>query len=221
MKKMVQAGFVLGMIFLYVTTSGQSIESGSERVKNKITQKTTLDILINGVGTNLNYGKSNSGLADYKKPALGIQAGLSLQVGLSSDFSIISELYFMMRGGKLKANNPLTNTESTLRFYSVELPVLARFHFGKFHLNAGPSLAYNFDGTRKIEDMTSDLTFKNSVGGFKRFDAGIQMGGGYSFRVSQKIVTVDLRYCYGMTNISYDKEVYNRNMLISLHFSKA
>jgi len=69
--------------------------------------------------------------------------------------------------------------------------------------------------------MTSDLTFKNSVGGFKRFDAGIQMGGGYSFRVSQKIVTVDLRYCYGMTNISYDKEVYNRNMLISLHFSKA
>lgn len=91
--------------------------------KNKITQKTTLDILINGVGTNLNYGKSNSGLADYKKPALGIQAGLSLQVGFSSDFSIVSELYFMMRGGKLKANNPLTNTESTLRFYSVELPV--------------------------------------------------------------------------------------------------
>lgn len=220
MKNLLQSVLVLGMMFLYSYSFSQSKESGSEVIPNTIIQKTYLDILINGVGTNLNYGKSNSGLSDYKKSALGIQAGLSFQAGISSHFSMVSELYFIMRGGKLKANNPLTNSESTLRFNTVELPVLARMHLGNFHVNAGPSIAYNFSGTRKIEGLTSDLQFKNSIGGFKHIDTGIQMGGGYSFRVNQKRVTLDLRYCYGLTNISYDKEIYNRNMLISLHFSR-
>lgn len=220
MKNLLQSVLVLGMIFLYTYSFGQSMEVGSGVIPAKIIQKTYLDILINGVGTNLNYGKSNSGLTDYKKSALGIQAGLSFQAGISSHFSMISELYFIMRGGKLKANNPLTTSESTLRFNTVELPVLARIYLGNFHFNAGPSIAYNFSGTRKIEGLTSDLKFNNSIGGFKHVDTGIQMGGGYSFRVNQKRVTLDVRYCYGLTNISYDREIYNRNMLISLHFSK-
>ena len=47
----------------------------------------------------------------------------------------------MRKGGKLKANNPLTTSESTLHLNTLELPVLARFHFGKFYVNAGPSIS--------------------------------------------------------------------------------
>lgn len=214
MKNSLQTLFVLGMIFLYTFSFGQSKSTGSE------SPKTYLDFFISAVGTDLNYGKSNSALKDFKKSAQGIQIGLSLQTGIASHFSLVPELSFIMRGGKLKANNPLTQDESTLRFYTVELPVLARLHLGKFHLNAGPSLGYNFYGTQKLDGATTDLSFENETGGYKRLDAGLQAGGGLTFKIKQKRAVLDVRYCYGLTNVSYDKEVYNRSLLIRLHVSK-
>ncbi len=214
MKNSVQTVFVLGMIFLHTFSFGQSKSTGSE------SPKTYLDFFISAVGTDLNYGKSNSALKDFKKSAQGIQIGLSLQTGIASHFSLVPELSFIMRGGKLKANNPLTQDESTLRFYTVELPVLARLHLGKFHLNAGPSLGYNFYGTQKLDGATTDLSFENETGGYKRLDAGLQAGGGLTFKIKQKRAVLDIRYCYGLTNVSYDKEVYNRSLLIRLHVSK-
>ena len=158
-------------------------------------------------------------LADFKKEAKGIQAGVSFQAGITSNFSLVSEFYFMMKGGKLKADNPLNNSETTTRLYGLELPVLVRFHFGKFHANAGPSIAYNLSGTRKINGESTDISFKNSSDGLKRFDAGVQMGGGFTFRVKQKRVALDLRYNYGLTNISQSQELHNRSFIVSIHTS--
>lgn len=214
MKNSVQTLLVLGMFFLHTFSFGQSKPTGSEA------PKTYLDFFISAVGTDLNYGKSNSALKDFKKSAQGVQIGLSLQTGIASHFSLVPELSFIMRGGKLKANNPLTQDESTLRFYTVELPVLARLHLGKFHLNAGPSLGYNFYGTQKLDGATTDLSFENETGGYKRLDAGLQAGGGLTFKIKQKRAVLDIRYCYGLTNVSYDKEAYNRSLLIRLHVSK-
>jgi hypothetical protein len=213
MKNLVQTVFVLGMIFLHAYSFGQSVDPGSN------VPRTYLDFFISAVGTDLNYGESNSALKDFKKSAQGIQIGLSLQTGVASHFSLVPEFSFIMRGGKLKANNPLTLDESTLRFYTFEIPVLARLHLGKFHLNAGPSLGYNFHGTQKLDGTTTDLFFKNETGGYKRFDAGLQAGGGLTFKIKQKRAVLDIRYCYGLTNVSYDKEVYNRSLLIRLHVS--
>lgn len=213
MKNLVQTILVAGMVFISTYSNGQSIRTESER------QKTYLDFFISAVGTELNYGASNKALKDFKKSAQGIQIGVSLQAGITSHFSLVPELSFIMRGGKLKANNPLTQDESTLRFYTMELPVLARLHLGKFHLNAGPSVGYNFHGTQKSDGTTTDLSFDNTIGGYKRFDAGIQAGGGLTFKIKQKRAVLDFRYCYGLTNVSYDKEIYNRSLLIRLHVS--
>ncbi|MEP7269471.1 MAG: porin family protein [Saprospiraceae bacterium] len=214
MKNLVQTGLVLGMIFLYTNLSGQSLSTGSAE------QKTYLDFFISAVGTNLNYGSSNSTLADYKKSAQGIQVGLSLQTSIAPNLSLVPELSFIMRGGKLKVNNPYVQDEYTLRFYTVEIPVLVRVHLGKFHLNAGPALDYNFTGTQKLDGSTTHLSFDNEIGGFKRLETGIQFGGGLTFKIKQKRAVLDIRYCYGLTNVSYDKEVYNRSLLIRLNISK-
>lgn len=219
MKKLVQSAFVVGMLFFYTHSFGQTTGSGSEKIKTGKQAETYFDLLINVVGTNVNYGKQNSGLADFKKPALGLQAGVSFQAGITPHLSLVSELYFITKGGKLKANNPLTQVEQSLRFYTFELPVMARIHIGKFHVNAGAALAYNFDGTQKIEGISTDLSFDDSATSFKRFDAGVQMGGGYTFKIKQKRATLDIRYCHGLTNISNDKEIYNRSLLVSLHIS--
>lgn len=221
MKQKVQAGLLFGMIFLSTTTFGQTNEPESKNINDgKKTAKTYLDLMVNVVSTNLNYGGSNSALADYKKSANGIQAGLSFQAGITPGFSLVSELYFMKKGGKLKADNPLSGSESTLRLNTLELPVLARFHFGKFYLNAGPSIAYNLSGNRKIDDQSTKLSFRNSGEGFKRLDAGIQMGGGVEFPFKQTMIALDIRYSYGLTNIAYDQEIHNRAVMISVHFSK-
>ena len=218
---MVQTGFILSMIFLCANAFGQTKVLGSEKIKDdKKAAKTYLDLMVNVVNTNINYGTLNSALADYKKSANGIQAGVSFQAGITPGFSLVAELYYIRKGGQLKADNLLTINESTLHLNTLELPVLARFNIGKFYMNAGPSIAYNFSGNRKINDQSTKLSFRNSTEGFKRFDAGIQMGGGFEFPLKQRRIALDIRYNYGLTNIAYNKEMYNRALMISVHFSK-
>src|SRR5690606_14232237 len=94
-------------------------------------------------------------------------------------------------------------------------------HLGRVHVNAGPSIAYNFSGSGKTEELTTKISFNKGIEGFRRFDAGIQMGGGYSFPVKNESLIVDIRYNYGLTNISYNKVMFNRNIAINLKFIKS
>lgn len=219
MKKMLQTSVFASIILLSANTFSQAQTPDLKTEKAAKETNTYFDIVINGVGTNLNYGKSNSAVEDYKKDVKGIQAGVSFQAGVTPSFSVVTEFYFMVKGGKLKSGNPLTNSELTQRLYSLELPVLARFHFGKFHVNAGPSVDYNLNGTRKINGASTDIDFSNSANDFRRFEAGAQAGGGYTFRIKQKRIGLDLRYNYGITNISRTQEVHNRSFVVSIHTS--
>jgi len=222
MKQKLQTGLVLGMIFLAAITFGQTTQTaGAKQNEEQKSAKTYFDLMINVVSTNLNYGASNTSLADYKKSNNGVQAGVSFQAGITSHFSLVSELYFLRKGGKLKAGNPLSANESTLHLNSIEFPLMARVHLGRFYMNAGPSIAYNMSGTNKIGNESTKLSFGNGGAGFKRFDAGVQMGGGVEFPLKQKRIAVDIRYNYGLTNITYNDEIRNRAVMISVHFSKA
>lgn len=220
MKNKLHARLILGMIFLSTIGFGQTKGDGSEKIKEDKVPETYLSLVLNAVTTNLNYGKSNGVLADNKKSVFGGQLGVSFQAGITPKFSLVSELYFLMKGGKLETNNSIGVNNSTLRLYTLEFPVLARFHFGKLYVNAGPSIAYNLFGTNKIEGTTTDLSFNNSTGEFKRWDAGVQMGAGYRFKIKKKLVALDVRYSYGLTNISNSQEIYNRYLNLSLTFSK-
>ncbi len=221
MKQKPKTALLLAVIFLSVNAFAQTnYTSAAETTNNKKLPNTYLDLFVNIASTNLNYGNQNSALSDYKKSNNGIQAGASFQAGITPDFSLVTELYYLRKGGKLKTGNSLTNKETTLRLNTLELPLLARVHAGKFYVNAGPSIAYNFSGNKQIDGLSTDLSFKNRTEGIKRFDAGIQMGGGFEFPFKQKRIGIDIRYNYGLTNISFDKELYNRGLMVSAHFSK-
>jgi len=211
MKKTLFTGLFLSLSFFAVAQTTDTAK----------TTKTYLDPLLNLISTNLNYGDANSKLSDYKKSVLGAQVGMSFQAGITPAFSLVSELYFTTKGGKLKDANPLTTQASTIRLYAFELPLLARFHLCEFHINAGPSIAYNFYGTKNINDQNSDLSFGSGNHSYKRFDAGLQAGGGYTFHTKTKRIALDLRYNYGLTNISNGQEMYNRSFIVSIHVSKA
>jgi hypothetical protein len=215
-----QIGLILGMIFISGNIFSQTTEMGSEKIKADKKTETYLDLVLNVVSTNINYGKSNSAFANYEKLVFGGQVGASFQAGITPGFSVVSELYFIMKGDKLSANNPITEVKSVIRFYSLEFPVLARVHLGKLYMNAGPSVAYNLYGTSKVGSINRDLSFNNSNEGFKRLDAGVQFGAGYRFKLKQRAVALDIRYTYGLSNVSSGQEMYNRYLNISLHLSK-
>lgn len=220
MQKLKHTGIFFGLLFLSATTFGQAHEPFSgEPAKVTGAHKNTFYLLFTGVNTSLNYGRANASLADYKKQTQGIQAGFSWEAGICNRFSLVTELYFMMKGGKLTTDNPFTAGKTSFRFYTLELPVLARYRIGNWYLNAGPSLAYTLSGTQKINDLSSHISFDQGTGSYKRFDAGFQFGGGVSFRIKQKPISLDLRYCYGLTNISSDKEIYTRCLNLSVQYS--
>lgn len=189
-------------------------------------QSNRFSISLNSLTTNFNYGKSDNSLEPYKKNYKGFQAGFSYQAGISPMFSVVPELYFAVKGGVLKENNPLTGSKSTLRVNSLEIPVLARLHCNKLYLNAGPYAGYNVGGRIKVDgtnispETATKVSFDNSSNGFKRWDFGFQAGAGYNFNLNQSILTLDVRYGYGLVNISKDIERYNRMLNISVQVSR-
>ena len=189
-------------------------------------QTNKFGISLNSLTTNFNYGNSNDGLQPYKKNYKGIQAGFTYQAGITPMFSVVPELYFAVKGGSLKENNSLTVNKSILRISSLEMPVLARIHFNNLYVNAGPYAGYAIGGRLKIEgkgttaETSTKVSFGNSAGDFKRWDLGLQAGAGYNFNMKKSVLTLDVRYGYGLTNISKDIQRYNRMLNISLVISK-
>lgn len=193
---------------------------------NSYSQTSKLSIAINSLITNFNYGKVNAELSSYKKNYQGLQAGFSYQAGITPMFSLVPEIYFAMKGGTLNTGNSVTVSKSTLKLYSVEMPVLARLHINKLYLNAGPYASYHIGGRLKTDPAnsvpatSSKLSFGNDAGDFKRWDAGLQAGAGYNFSMKRSILTLDVRYGYGLVNASRDVQRYNRMLNISLQVTK-
>lgn len=189
-------------------------------------QKSRFNLSINTLTTNFNYGKLNSSLKDYKKDYRGLQLGFSYQAGISKSFSLVPELYFAIKGGTLKSDNPHTISKSTVRLNTIDMPVLARMHFNQFYVNAGPYIGYTLSGRMKVLGNDSviatsaKISFGKAVNDFNRWDYGWQAGAGYNFNVKKSVLTLDVRYGYGLANVSHDLNRYNRMLNISLLLSR-
>lgn len=194
----------------------------SLQITKSFAQKTYMSPLINVVNSNFNYGDANKAMKSYKKDARGIMAGATFQAGITPAFSVVAETYFIMKGATLKTKNPLTDNKSTLRLYNAEIPVLARVHINHLYINAGPYVSYTIGGRIKTESSQSipekskAISFINIPDGFKRWELGVQAGAGYNFRIKKRALALDLRYGYGLTNVSQEAERYNRTFTISI-----
>ena len=205
----------IAFLMLLVTFSSSSFSQASH-----------FSISVNSLTTNFNYGSSNKMLRADKKDYKGWQAGFSYQAGITKHFSVVPELYFAVKGGRLESTNAISSAGSTLRVSSIDLPVLARLHLGRLYLNGGAYASYLVGGRMKLKGSqsapasSSKISFDHLPGGFHRWDAGWQAGAGYNFGMKKGLMTLDVRYGYGLVNISRDVERYNRTLNISLVVSK-
>ncbi len=189
-------------------------------------QETFMDVVINYTPTSLNYGDNNKALKDFKKGYWGLQAGASFQAGINKYLSLVPELYFVMKGGRLENNNPLTGQETKIRFNTLDLPVMARLHFCNLYVNAGPVVSYNLGGRLKTESdgnlpgEKSKMAFGSEQGTYSRWDAGLQFGMGYELKFKKSRLLLDLRYHYGMVDIGNGADMYNRYFNLNILLSK-
>ena len=194
----------------------------SLQITKSFAQKTYMSPLINVVSSNFNYGDANNTMKSFKKDAKGVMVGATFQAGITPVFSVVAETYFVMKVDTLKADNPLTVNKSTLRLYNAEIPVLARLHINHLYINAGPYVSYTIAGRIKTESSASipeksnAISFSNVTDGFKRWELGVQAGAGYNFRIKKRALALDLRYGYGLTNVSQNAERYNRTFTMSI-----
>jgi hypothetical protein len=153
----------------------------------------------------------NSGV----KNKIGISGGLAVEFVLKKRISIQPELLYVQKGNKyfLRANTGIS-TDYIITLNYLEVPVLIKAKFDHFYFNVGPSLAMGLDGNYKITTnhpaiphhmngkikfgKSSDENPDNDVYIDRRFDIGLQIGGGY---VLANLIMIDLRYGFGMTNI--------------------
>lgn len=189
-------------------------------------QETFLDVVINYTPTRLNYGDNNKELKDFKKGYWGLQAGASFQAGINDYFSLVPELYFVMKGGRLENNNPLTGQETKIRFNTLDLPIMARLHLCNLYINAGPVISYNINGRLKTQSndllsgRKSKMEFGSELGTYSRWDAGLQFGMGYEFKLKKSRLLLDLRYHYGMVDIGNGADMYHRYFNMNILLSK-
>lgn len=190
-------------------------------------QNTYLDLLVNYSPSTFYYGDANDDLKDYRENLKGLQAGLSFQAGITEHFTAVAELYYMQKGSQFKSDNPINHAKTKTRLHMIEMPVMARVHFGRVYLNAGPSLAYQLAGKVKVEatettpKTETKINFGSGANEFKRWDAGMEVGGGYELPFKKTMrITFDVRYHVGLVNISNVSEIYNRSFLFNIMISK-
>ncbi|MBL7864792.1 MAG: PorT family protein [Cyclobacteriaceae bacterium] len=184
-------------------------------------QESHVAILVNTTSSRMNYGHLNSSLADYKKDVNGLRIGLSLQTGITRNFSLVTEAYFLRKGGILISGNPLNGVESSLKLNTLEMPVLARLHAGRFYFNAGPYINYVMSGKKSTENApTTDILFESGSDAFRKWEAGILGGVGYQFPVKKRRMALEVRYSHGLTSIHSTENLYNRTLSISVSLIK-
>lgn len=221
MKKLTMAAFIsMSLISLQAAAQQEVNETGYRRNETR-TAQTRLEPMINMAAASFRYTGEDKDLTDYSHSVKGLRAGLTFQAGITPSFSLVSDLYYLRKGGKLDDGNPLTTGASVIRLHTIELPVLARVHLGRFYVNAGPSIGYIINGKQKINDQSVKLLFDHSANGYKRFDAGVQAGDGFYLPFKQKTLGLDIRYNHGLTPISRNTAIYNRALMFSVHVSKA
>jgi hypothetical protein len=130
--------------------------------------------------------------------------------------AIWTGLEFVQKGFKSTLGN---NSISKSRLDYLEVPVYGMYRYrlsdgGVLYGGLGPYFAYGIAGNTK-DGSYSSSSFGENNEGYKRFDAGLGIIGGYRFNFG---LSVDLSYELGLVDIAYASEdITARNRAFSIN----
>lgn len=139
------------------------------------------------------------------KSVVSYKVGVSYDLGLSENFSVIPGLEFANKGFKSDV------VDGNISMSYLQIPIHAAYKFPvsdnlKLTVKAGPYVAYGLFGS-DIEWYGGGKTnVFDSDGGFNRFDAGVNAGVSVDF----DSFTVGVEYSRGLTQLDSDLKQYNQ-----------
>lgn len=177
-----------------------------------------------------------------QKTRVGFHIGAFVDVEMTENFYIQPGLFYSSKGVKAEDSGD----KLTMNLNYLEIPILASYRIAvsdnmKWHINAGPYLAYGLGGKIKTSgdgdddedyysygdddegdwDEGSDKVFDKKGGDLKRFDFGLSFGTGMSFNAFY----LGLKYDLGLVNIGGETwkegkvKVKNSNFAISVGYT--
>jgi len=172
--------------------------------------------------TYANIGMSDDMLEGGEKPKykVGLQLGAGFEITVNKFLAIQPELLFHQKGWRTDYSEDGFSSKTSALLNYIELPILVEAKFGKFYVDAGPSIALGIGGKYKYEyssqgdtekgdgkikfgkepdDNEEDIYLDNAV------DFGLQMGGG----VKAGPLVIDFRYGIGLSNIQDSLDGFN------------
>lgn len=157
---------------------------------------------------------------------VGYRFGVSADIAIVKSFAISTGLYYSAKGAKADGGiydpefDEYDTDKLTISPAYLELPIYASYRVNfaeasQLQINFGPYLAYGVNGKVKLGDDKVDVFGDD---GFRRFDAGLGVGAGYTFNHFY----VGLDYQFGLANIADTGgigKITNRNFNISIGYN--
>lgn len=172
-------------------------------------------------------GVAEAGVNAEVKRRMGFQIGAYLTQSLSGNVSFQPEIHYIQKGAKvavsltdIEGNAGVTDAEASIKLAYLEVPLLLRFDMNQGKsvrpfLVAGPAVAFRIscniglgvEGASFNTDCGSEGDSELEVESddpFKKFDAGVMMGGGIAGTMGSLPVSLQVRYSHGLINIAQD-----------------
>jgi len=170
-------------------------------------------------GTNLaEHSFREQGVNVDRESINGFTLGAVLEVGLGGNLFLQPEAVFIQKGSELE----LPTLGEKINVNYLDIPILLKVKLLNadlinINLLAGPSFGLALNGEETVGNQTVDINF-GGENGLKRFDLGINAGGGVGVNLGTIGVFGDVRYLFGISDISddSDREIKNKGLNISL-----
>ncbi len=190
---------------------------------------TIFTLLVTPVFAQLSFGiKGGTNIAEYsfkqngtnldQESINGFTLGAVLEIGLGGNVYIQPEAVFIQKGSQLQ----VLNDDNKFNVNYLDIPVLLKIkvlNSNLFNVNllGGPSFGLALGGEQTSGGQTVDVNF-GGEDGFKRFDLGINAGGGIGVNFGSIGLFGDVRYLFGVSNISddADREIKNKGLNLSV-----
>jgi hypothetical protein len=133
-------------------------------------------------------------------------AGLYVNIPLTSSLSIQPEVLYSRKGSELTYDNVFATGKAKFKLNYIEVPVLLKINVtDNFNIHAGPYVAYLIDSQVKNESDSGAYDFESNFDNddFNKFDAGLSAGVGFDF----DSFGIGARYNYGLTTVGKERSV--------------
>ncbi|MEN9906995.1 MAG: hypothetical protein RLZZ540_136 [Bacteroidota bacterium] len=157
-----------------------------------------------GIKGGVNFSNLYTEDVDDNNILTSFNAGLYVNLPVSSGVSIQPELNFSRKGSELVYDNAFASGTTRIKLNYLEMPVLLKLNVTpNFNIHFGPYAAYLIDGKATNESNDGSFNFEDNISNddLNKWDYGLSGGVGLDFGST----SLGVRYNYGLQTIGKER----------------